>query len=65
MVTHLIGFGVGVTLALGGDDVHKHRATSAMGILKRPHHLSDVMAIDRSHVGETKLFKNGPHFWDR
>ena len=58
VVPSLIGFRIGVALALGRDHVHKHRTTGTVGVLERADHLADVMAVDRTHVGEAQLFKH-------
>ena len=31
--------------------------------LERPCHLSDIMAINRPHVGKTKLLEHGANLW--
>ena len=65
VVADLVGLGVGIALALGGGHVHQNRAFVAVGCLKGAHHGSDVMAVDRAHVGEAQLFKNGPQLGHR
>jgi len=65
VVTHLVGFGVGITLALGGGHVHQHRPLAAVGLLEGAHHGGDVVAVDGAHVGETQLFEHRAHLGHR
>ena len=61
MIADLVGFGVGVTLALGGGHVHQDRTLTAMGLLEGSHHGADVMAVDRPHVSEAQFLKHSPN----
>lgn len=65
VIAHLIGFRIGITLALGREHMHQHRATNTMCGLESSCHLSDVMTIDGPHVGEAELLKNRAHFGHR
>ena len=65
MVTDLIRLGIGVTLALLGNDMNQHGPTITVGSLEGPHHFTDVMAINRPHVGEAQLFKHSTHLGNR
>ena len=58
VVAHLVRFGIGITLALGGGHMHQHRPIHPVGGLEGAHHLGDVVAIDRAHVGEAQFFKH-------
>ena len=65
MVPHLVGFCVSIALPLGGGDVHKHGALTAMGFLERAHQLTNVMTVNRPHVRESQFFEDRPHLGDR
>ena len=65
VVTHLVGFGVGVTLALGGGHVHQHGPLVLVGLLEHLHHAGDVVAVHGPHVGEAQLLKHGPQLGHR
>ena len=65
VVTHLVGLGIGVPLALGGGHMDKNGALVIVGLLEDPDHAGDVVAIDGTHVGEAQLFKDGPELGDR
>ena len=58
VIAHLIGFGVGIPLALLGDHMNQHRAAVAMGGLEGPHHRADVVAVDGAHVGEAQFLEH-------
>ena len=61
MIAHLIGLGIGIALALLGDHMHQHRAAFSVGRLEGAHHFTDVMAVDRPHVGEAQFLEHGTH----
>ena len=65
MVTHLIGFGIGVTLAFGGNHMNQHRPFTPVGRLEGANHLAHVMAINGPHVSEAQFFKHSPHLGHR
>ena len=65
MIANLIGLGIGVALALFGDHMHQHRAALTVGRLEGAHHFTDVMAVDRPHVGETQFLEDSTHLRNR
>jgi len=65
VVPHLVSLGIGITLAFGCDHMNHHRSANAMRCLERPRHLSDVMAINRAHVGEAELLEHRTHLRHR
>ena len=65
MVPDLISLGIGIALALGGDHMHQNRTVGTMGRLEGSDHLTDVVAVDRPHVGETEFLEHRPHLRHR
>lgn len=65
MVRHLIGLSVGIALAFGRGHMDQHRTFAAVGGCEGAHHLGDVVAVDRTHVGEAQLLEHGAHLWHR
>ncbi|CAI8165577.1 MAG: Uncharacterised protein [Synechococcus sp. CC9902] len=64
VISNLIRFGIGIPLALFGDDMHQDRTALAVGGLEGSHHGPDVVTIDRTHVGEAKLLEHSADLGD-
>ena len=64
MIADLIGLGIGIALALFGDHMHQNRTTLTVSRLEGAHHLTHVMAVDRTHVGETEFLEHGTDLGD-